>query len=438
LKILSVSLSDGGGGAEGIALNLTQGYRSAGFDARLLVAKKKTNFDWVDELPARTTQGSLNPLGPRFLSNEIIALDQAEGFEDMNFPFTWDILKYLGESKEAVLHLHNLHGGYFDLRALPYLTQNVPTIWTLHDSWALTGHCAHSFDCTNWTTGCGNCPDLGIYPAITKDNTQRNFEVKRNAFSASRLHVVTPSRWLLERIQQSPMARHFSSAQVITQGVDLDLFHPSDKAACREELGIPRDAVVLLCAANGLGRNPWKDFSTLTTAVASLPAAKSGKKIIVVALGETQPPHHLGNAEVYYPGFITPPTQLTKYYQAADLFLHFAKIDTFPTVVLEALACGLPVIASNVGGIPEQIQSAITWRSEGGVVNTTGATGVLIDKGNVGQAIAAISFLIDNATARVEIGSNAARTTQTKFSRKGMIKFYSALAKSLHSSEHAA
>jgi glycosyltransferase involved in cell wall biosynthesis len=187
----------------------------------------------------------------------------------------------------------------------------------------------------------------------------------------------------------------------------------------------------LLCAANGLGRNPWKDFSTLTTAVASLPAAKSGQKVIVVALGETQPPHQLGTAEVYYPGFITPPTQLTKYYQAADLFLHFAKIDTFPTVVLEALACGLPVIASNVGGIPEQIQSAITWRSEGGVVDATGATGVLIDKGNVAQAIAAISFLIDNAGQRNEISTNAARAANINFAKDGMVKKYALLAMSI-------
>src|SRR5262245_59012697 len=107
------------------------------------------------------------------------------GYEDFNFPASWHLLD-LPPERPDILHCHNLHGSYFDLRALPWLSQQVPVVLTLHDAWLLSGHCAHSFDCQRWQTGCGQCPDLAIPPAIRRDATAYNWRRKRDVYTKSR------------------------------------------------------------------------------------------------------------------------------------------------------------------------------------------------------------------------------------------------------------
>src|SRR4029079_4578923 len=85
------------------------------------------------------------------------------GLEDFDYPNSVELLRFLPQ-KPDLLHCHNLHGNYFDLRALAGLSRQIPTVLTLHDAWLLSGHCAHSFECERWTIGCGECPDLTIYP----------------------------------------------------------------------------------------------------------------------------------------------------------------------------------------------------------------------------------------------------------------------------------
>ncbi len=97
-------------------------------------------------------------------------LDRRRGVEDFRFPAAWRLAE-LAPRRPQIVHAHNLHGNYFDLRALPALCQAAPLVLTLHDAWLLAGHCAHSMGCERWRTGCGNCPDLGVYPAVRRDAT---------------------------------------------------------------------------------------------------------------------------------------------------------------------------------------------------------------------------------------------------------------------------
>ena len=115
-------------------------------------------------------------------------------------------------SGPSVIHCHNLHSGYFDLRALPWLSRVAPVVLTLHDAWLLSGHCAHSFGCDRWKNGCGACPDLSIPPAIAKDGTAANWKRKRRIFERSQLYVVTPSQWMMDRAQQSILAPAIAAA----------------------------------------------------------------------------------------------------------------------------------------------------------------------------------------------------------------------------------
>src|SRR5207248_4324578 len=140
--------------------------------------------------------------------------DYHAGREDFHFPGTRRLLTLTAERPDVV-HAHNLHGGYFDLRALPSLSAQVPLILTLHDAWMLSGHCAHSFDCERWRTGCGHCPDLTIFPAIERDATAYNWRRKRSIYSKSKLYISAPSRWLMQRVEDSTLQLGAKECRVI-------------------------------------------------------------------------------------------------------------------------------------------------------------------------------------------------------------------------------
>ena len=259
-----------------------------------------------------------------------------------------------------VLHCHNLHGSYFDLRALPRLSHKLPVLLTLHDTWLLSGHCAYSFDCERWKTGCGRCPDLTIYPAIKRDATAYNWQRKREIYAKSQLYIATPSRWLMAKFEQSMLAPAVLEARIIPNGVDLSVFHPADKQTSREILAIPQEAKVLLFTANGIQRNPFKDYETLQDAVGLVAERLQGQRVLFLALGEAAPVRRIGEAEVRFVAYESDPKAVARYYQAADVYVHAARAETWGLTVTEAMACGTPVVATAVGGIPEQIEDGKT------------------------------------------------------------------------------
>ncbi len=141
-------------------------------------------------------------------------------------------------------------------------------------------------------------------------------------------------------------------------------FRPADQRRIRQELGLPTDTPILMFAAYGVhAHNRWKDFETLHQAVVTVAQRMAGQPLLFLAIGQELPSEHIGNAEIRFLRFETNPANVAKYYQAADLYIHAARADTFPTTVLEALASGRPVIASAVGGILEQVEEGrpVSW-----------------------------------------------------------------------------
>jgi glycosyltransferase involved in cell wall biosynthesis len=230
---------------------------------------------------------------------------------------------------------------------------------TLHDAWLLSGHCAHSFDCERWRIGCGQCPDLTIDPAIRRDATAYNWRRKRDIFANSRLHVAAPSRWLMEKVEHSMLARGVVEARVIPNGVDLAVFHPSDQRAARAALGISNDALVVLFAATDIRRNMWKDYATVHDAVGRTAERLTGQSVVFLAMGEEARTERFGSAEVRFLPHRDGESS-ARVYAAADVYAHAARAETFPNTILEALASGTPAVATAVGGIPEQIEDGLT------------------------------------------------------------------------------
>ncbi|MCL5961439.1 MAG: glycosyltransferase [Chloroflexi bacterium] len=441
-RILQVSTSDIGGGAEKIAWDLLHNYRLRCCTAWLAVGYKRSDDPDVFLIPNdaaaerwsrfwRDAERHLRSMdrqmkGVRPLCDVVHSLaapsrwiDVRRGVEDFHFPGTRHLLKLTPQPPDIV-HCHNLHDGYFDLRVLPWLSHRVPMVLTLHDAWLFSGHCAHSFDCERWRKGCGHCPDLTIYPAIRRDNTAHNWRKKSGLYARSQLFVATPSQWLMRKVEQSILVPAVVEAKVIPNGVDLSIFCPGVKEAVRTALDIPQSTKVLLFAANGIRGNIWKDYLTMQDAVARVAGRLQGQSILFLALGEDAPIERIGRAEIRFVPFQKDPRMVARYYQAADVYVHAAKVDTFPNTVLEALACGTPVLATAVGGVPEQVKGfkAFDWRSLDLSLNRFEqgeATGVLVPLGDAEAMGIAIEQLMNDESLRRNLGANAALDAEKRF-----------------------
>lgn len=429
--ILQVNKSDQESGAEAICVALHQGYLARGQEAWLAVGARRTALPHVVPIPpyapwnlwasgwAHLAERLLTPptsqsrqrLGhlARHLVYPQNLLAKLRGMEPMHYPGTYR-LPTLTPCRPELLHLHVLFGDYFDLRALPWLTHLQPTMITLHECWPLSGHCSYALECARWRTGCGKCPDLRRYVQVLRDATAANWRRKQNLYARSRLYLATPSRWLLEQAEQSMLMPAVVEARVIHNGIDLATFRPGSRAAAREALGIPPQACVLLFAANGVRQNPYKDYQTLRTAISLVAERYRARPIHFLALGEDSPDETEGNAVIRFIPFQRDMATLAHYYQAADLYLHAAHGEVWGLTITEALACGIPVVATEVGGIPEQIRD--------------GETGLLTPHADPTAMAAAILRLLEDDDLRRRCGDAAAIDAHARFGTERMIESY--------------
>lgn len=446
-RILFVSAADVGSGAERIAYTLFRGCRERGHASRLAVGSKHTADPDVIEIPngdGRRGFGRLGwklestlvrrgnrPRGTWRLSRIVRALrdpatlvDAFRGHEDYRYPGMRALMRGVGRDTD-VLHCHGLHGGYFDLRDLPALSHGIPTVITLHDEWLFTGHCIYSRTCQRWQGGCGLCPLLHTRPSVLPrafrhDGSGHNWLEKREIFRRSRVFVASPSEWLLKRAEASILAAGCSEARVIPNGIDLEVFRPGDSRRAREILGLPEDCFALLSVAASIRGNSLKGYETIRAAGVAVAARNPGRNVVLLAVGSDAPVETAGRLEIRFVPFDPDPVAVARFYQASDLYLHGAQVDNFPNTVLEALACGLPVVATAVGGVPEQVRGlrrlgvddpdvgANRWSEEE-------ATGVLVAEGDAEGMAQAADLLVGDAGAREQMGRNAASDARNRF-----------------------
>lgn len=410
MTVLQVSTADVAGGAESVARELHHAYLARGVDSWMAVGSKHLDDPRVIEIPNASSRSawtrSLGNVAERITETTMMgrAASRAlmlaadanrysriwRGLEDFGFPGTERILE-LTPQAPTILHIHNLHGYYFDLRRLPRISSMQPTILTLHDAWLLTGHCAHPFNCPRWRTGCGDCPDLGTYPPISKDATAKNVALKRTLLERSRVGIATPSRWLMNMLLEAGFDDPAYGVRLIPNGVDTTIFRPADKRAARASLGLPQDRDIMLFAGQTVTQNCFKDFGTLMDALPAL-ASRGPMAPLLVTLGEDRSESRvLDGVEVVSVPFTTDAAQVASYYSAADLYVHPARAENLPLTVLEAMACGTPIVASDVGGIPEIVLE--------------GETGLLVPEGDAQAFAAAVASLLDDQSLRTTMSA---------------------------------
>lgn len=266
---------------------------------------------------------------------------------------TIKIIRKLKKFKPDIVHLNLLHAWSFNFEILfRYLKmQNIPVVWTMHDCWAITGHCAHfsMAKCDKWRTGCGDCPIYHEYPKSIIDDSKSMWKKKKEAFvSLKNMIIVTPSEWLAKIMQASFLNSY--PVKVINNGIDLSIFKPTE-SDFKAKYSLDDDVKIVLGVSFDWGKKKGLDvFIELSK--------RLDKKYKVVLVGIDN------NVDMDIPANIlkiaktNSQEELAKIYSVADVFFNPTREEVLGLVNIEALACGTPVITFNSGGSPECIDES--------------------------------------------------------------------------------
>ena len=288
-------------------------------------------------------------IGDRFSRNLHLKLAEISGLNDcFSFFSTLSFLKKLDRFSPEIIHLHNLHNCYINLPLLfRYVKKNkLKVVWTLHDCWSFTGHCP-CFDmigCDKWKTGCYHCPQHREYPQSLIDSSKRMYQLKKKWFTGvENMTLVTPSEWLAGLAKQSFLKDY--PIRVINNGIDLEVFKPTP-SNFRETYGCG-DKKIVLGVAFGWGERKGLDVFL------DLAKRLNSERYQIVLVGTDE------NVDKQLPNTVISihrtqnQTELAKIYTAADVFVNPTREENYPTVNMEALACGTPVLTFQTGGSPE-------------------------------------------------------------------------------------
>lgn len=302
--------------------------------------------------------------------------------------------------KANILHLHNLHGGYFNPWSLPFLSAVKPTVWTLHDMQALTGHCAHSLNCERWLpeTQCGECQSLSSYPHLWRDTTHQLWQDKCNIYAHSFLYLVTPSVWLQRLTEKSMLKEH--PLVCIPNGVDTAVFHPQNKKEARRLLGLPQDALLVGGCADGGLANPWKGGQYVLDTVLELKKRFPTLRFLNIG-GKISPTILKEEDWVQHIAYVHKPEQLACLYAALDLLLYPTLADNHPLVCIESLCCATPVVGFATGGVPEIVRD--------------GLDGLLVPTYDGAALAKAATILLQDSSLRDTMGQEAAASSMQRF-----------------------
>lgn len=311
-----------------------------------------------------------------------------------------------------IIHLHNIHGSYINYKILfDYLRKtDIPVVWTLHDCWPMTGHCAHFAyaKCERWKTGCYDCPEQKSYPTSKFfDRSRKNYIDKREVFTSVKdITLVPVSNWLGEIAKESYL--NACDVEVIHNGIDINTFVPYTENQLKAQYNISTDKRIVLGVASPWGkRKGFDDFISLSKL---LPQDKY--QVVLIGLSDKQrqllPDGVIGLLRT---GSVE---ELAQWYSAADVFVNLTYEDSYPTTNLEAISCGTPVVTYKTGGSPESI---------------TPYTGRVVEQGDLESVVEAIEELC--AKDRDEMRERCREYAVAHFDKRDCFAKYIALYEKL-------
>lgn len=332
----------------------------------------------------------------RKINRLVNRVERITSLQSVLYPHASQMFKMPAFQEAELLHLHIIHSGFLSLSDLPKITHLKPTVWTLHDPWAMTGHCVYPFDCRRWQIGCGSCPDLNTHFPLLRDNTRFLFNYKRKAYNNSKFDVIVASKWMRDMVEKSPLFEDVNIHQV-PFGLDLNFFSPSAAPSARKRFGIPENALVICFRAvvnetkgldyviQALERIKTKQPVCLLTLNTKGLMERFSKRFQIVDIGWTN------DEELTRDAFV-----------ATDIFLMPSIAEAFGVMAIEAFACGKPVIVFEGTSLPE-----VTFAPD---------VGVSVPMRDGEALFQALQRLIDNPIEREERGQKGRKMAELNYS----------------------
>ena len=388
MRVLLLSWSDLSGGAARAAYRLHRALRDAGVRSRMIVVSRASDDPDV--------------AGPESLLDRVAARAAArlDQLPLVGYPsrkptlFTPAVAperttgRAQGEQRD-VTHLHWVGNGALRVESLPRLPG--PLVWTLHDLWPFTGGCHYADECTRFQTQCGRCPALGS--GRERDLSYRVWRRKRDSWEKADCAFVTPSRWMARQAAASSLLSG-RRIEVIPNCLDTRVFQPADPQTCRQALGLPHGKRILMFGALTAEGDRRKGFHLLAPALECLIRSVPADALHLAIIGMRQP-----SAPAPYPisasflGVLESEQAMAQAYCAADVFIAPSLQDNLPNTVMEALACGVPCVAFDVGGMSDLIDH-----------QTSGYLAAPLDPADLARGIA---WVLDNADRRARLSEQA-------------------------------
>ena len=286
---------------------------------------------------------------------------------------TYDFIKQLKEISPDIVHIHNIHGYFLNYPILfEYLSKSgIPVVWTVHDCWLYTGHCYYYsyIQCNKWKNGCGDCPQKRKFPASWwLDRSARNYQDKRETFTAmphDKLTIVPVSDWIRGEMSRSFLKDY--PFRVIHNGIDTEVFRIYDANELKKKYGWQGKRILLGVASIWSEEKGLPDFIKL--------AQRLQEDEMIVLVGVTEDQKRLLPPNIYGIRRTENIQELAKLYSAADVFVNPTWQDNYPTVNMEAIACGTPVV---------------TYRTGGSIESVTEETGFIVGQGDTEELLDAI------------------------------------------------
>ena len=386
MKVLFINSVYGVGSTGKIVRDLSQELLNRGHDVKVCYGRKSPDPDVFTKQICSNIEFSLD-----------VCLSRLTGLHGcFSNIATNRLIQEINEFSPDIVHLHNIHGYFINIfRLIKYIKKKkIKVVWTLHDELMFTGKCSYAYDCDKWLTGCKQCNQVHEYPkSILFDFSKLLYDWKQSCFKEIyNFCLITPSQWLANRVGKSCLRD--ARCRVINNGIDVDnIFYIHETDQLRVHLGLSDEKIIVTVTDNVYSERKGIDVFI------KLADCYKNKNIKFIVVGGKR--DDLTRENVIYIPMISNQNELAEYYSLADVFVITSRCDNFPTVCLEALACGTPVVGFQVGGIPETAPFE--------------AIGRFVEKNNIDAMIDAIDMYLDHPRGDYE---NRCRTYAEKYYSK--------------------
>ena len=347
MKTLHLSAFDIQGGAAKAAFRLYKALKVIGLQSKMLVKRKSIEDheiigpgNLLEKLRSRTS-GTLDLLPSKIIYRK-------------NFSNEWipdGLIRKINDINPDIVNLHWINSGFMKIESIGKIKQ--PIVWTFHDMWPFTGGCHYSYSCDRYEDECGYCPQL--YSHIKWDLSYFNYKRKKRNWRNKNITIVTPSNWLAEKALNSSLFGEYC-VETIPNGLNLEIYKPVEKVVARRILNLSQEEKRVLLITRRFekaDRKGSKYFSKLENCIYK---TNLNENVEFILVGTGMPNYEYERWKNYYfLGKISDDYSMVLAYSAADLYISLSEAENLPNTIMESFACGTPVVAFSVGGIPEMI-----------------------------------------------------------------------------------